>query len=487
MPDIRSPGSMPCSAMLCHPAETVQLRSGGAMLAEGVRARDKEVAVKRRRGHKAVLELTSEQVTVLDQQGHAARAMWNLLHDWWTMAGTCPQRRASPTLADQHIRRARRELPWLADLPAQAAQQVLQAYFQAWKNCWEGRAAAPAFKSRIRSRMSVDVPQARDLHIKRLTRRWGQVRIPKVGLVRFRWTKDLPGTTRSAPPGRVTGARLVRETHGWHIVFRTEVLTEAPLPHLGPGVGIDLGIAKPLALSDGTFREHASWATPGERARMTRLERKAARQRQARKPGAPASRRLTRTYDQIARYRATAKRRTTDWQHRTTTELADTFGVIGMEDLAISNMIKSARGAVDAPGHRVRQKAGLNRAITAEAWARTSAFLTYKLEQRGGHLIKVPAMNTSRRCHVCGLTTPGGRESQARFACKNPLCGWSGNADTNAACNIQFLTQQRAPQDIEGARTWSPSHQAGNEASTTLDSHPQAQGISWPRPERMSK
>jgi putative transposase len=40
--------------------------------------------------------------------------------------------------------------------------------------------------------MSVDIPQGRDLNITRVHRRWGQVNIPKVGRVRFRWTKDLP-------------------------------------------------------------------------------------------------------------------------------------------------------------------------------------------------------------------------------------------------------------------------------------------------------
>lgn len=46
--------------------------------------------------------------------------------------------------ADAAIRQARRDIDWLAALPAQAAQAVLKTYFQAWKNCWDGR-AAPAY------------------------------------------------------------------------------------------------------------------------------------------------------------------------------------------------------------------------------------------------------------------------------------------------------------------------------------------------------
>jgi putative transposase len=65
--------------------------------------------------------------------------------------------------------------------------------------------------------------------------------------------------------------------------------------------------------------------------------------------------------------------------------------------------------------------------------------LTYKTARQGGALHKVPAANTSRRCSACGFITPGSRESQALFVCKNTGCGWSGNADHNAARNILHL------------------------------------------------
>jgi putative transposase len=102
-------------------------------------------------------------------------------------------------------------------------------------------------------------------------------------------------------------------------------------------------------------------------------------------------------------------------------------------------MVKSARGTVDEPGKNVAQKAGLNRSIAQEAWGRTVTMLTYKLAHRGGTLVKVPAPGTSRRCSACGCTTPGSREDQATFICKNPGCGFEANADWNAARNILHL------------------------------------------------
>lgn len=307
----------------------------------------------RQRGHVARLAVAPLQVQALDDQGHTARALWNLLHEWWTFHR---HRRPTLALADAAIRQARKELAWLAVLPAQAAQQVLKAYHRAWVNSWEGRARPPRFKSRVRSRMSVDVPQGRDLHVRRVGRRWGSVNIPKVGRIRFRWTRDLPGVTRSSPAGRITGARLVKDPLGWHIVFRTEATATESRQHPGPLVGVDVGVTVPMALSDGSTRLHGSWLTSREESRLRRLERRSARQRAARRTGCPPSARLSRTYDQIARIRARAKRRVMDWQHQTTTEIARTFGVVGVEDLHVQNLVKSAKGTCDEPGRKVRQR-----------------------------------------------------------------------------------------------------------------------------------
>jgi putative transposase len=255
---------------------------------------------------------TSAQERALDDQAHAARALWNLLHDWTTGHGRCHRRSLKD--ADEAIRQARKEIDWLAAVPAQAAQAILKTYRQAWTNFFEGRAMPPEYKSRFRSRACIDVPQGRDLAVKRLSRRWAQMWVPKLGVVRFRWTGPIPGVGRE--PGRLTGARLVREANGWHVAFRTEVVRPEPAPHTGPLVGIDRGCNVALALSDGNDQEHGPWMRPKQQERLLRLEHTAARKRRTQRRGTRASNRLARTYDQIAKLRARAKRRCTDWQQR---------------------------------------------------------------------------------------------------------------------------------------------------------------------------
>ncbi|WP_329058798.1 transposase [Streptomyces sp. NBC_00117] len=404
---------------------------------------------KRQFGHRARLALPPALILKADEQAHAARTMWNCLHAWWQMM---PKDKRTLANADAAIRQARKDIGFLAVLPAQAAQAVLTTYFRAWVNCWDGRADAPNFKGRFRSVMSVDIPQGRDLQIKRVHGRWGMANIPKLGRVRFRWTKDLPVGKHADADNRITGARLVKDHLGWHIAFRVTTMETTPAPHQGPEVGIDAGVNLPLALSDSNHFDHGrasrlpdgradrdKWLNADEKAKLLRLERRAAQRKAHRKPGERTSRRLHHTYDQIRGLRAKATRRHQDWQHKTTTTLAQQYGTVVVEALTITNMVKSARGTVEEPGKNVKQKSGLNRSIAQEAWGRTVTMLTYKTARYGGTLHKVPAPGTSQRCSACGFTTPGSREDQATFVCKNTGCGWSGNADWNAARNILHL------------------------------------------------
>ncbi|GAA2253986.1 RNA-guided endonuclease TnpB family protein [Streptomyces atrovirens] len=391
--------------------------------------------VTRHRGFRARLTLTAAQAERLDQQAHAARALWNLLHELFTVSGA---RRPPISYMDAEIRWARANIEWFAVLPAQAAQAVLKAYRQAWVNCWEGKAGRPAYKSRSRAMLAVDIPQGRDLHVMRVHRRWGMVNIPKLGRVRFRWTRELPGVTKRGPAGRITGARLIKDALGWHVVFRTQC--DMPLLEgrdwVGSHVGIDRGIAVPLALSDGTSYTHGPWLNEEEGTRLLHAQQQAARKEQLKQPGQRASKRLSAVYDQIRHLRARAKRRVLDWQHKATSAIAKDYALVSVEGLDVPGMIRSARGTVEMPGVNVAQKSGLNRAIAGEAWGRTVELLTYKLEEQGGFLVRVPAPGTSLRCSECGAVTPGSRESQAWFGCRNPQCGWAGNADFNASRNI---------------------------------------------------
>jgi transposase len=116
---------------------------------------------------------------------------------------------------------------------------------------------------------------------------------------------------------------------------------------------------------------------------------------------------------------------------KTTTDLAMRFDLISVETLNIKGMTRSAKGTLEQPRRRVRQKAGLNRAILANSWGRLVTRLEHKAP---GRLIAVPAAYSSVECSACGHRAAESRESQARFYCR--ACGFTEHADVNAAINI---------------------------------------------------
>jgi len=63
--------------------------------------------------------------------------------------------------------------------------------------------------------------------------------------------------------------------------------------------------------------------------------------------------------------------------------------VIITEDLSVKNMTASAKGTVEEPGSKVRQKAGLNRAILDTAPGGWLSMLATKAEEAASRLILV--------------------------------------------------------------------------------------------------
>jgi len=112
-------------------------------------------------------------------------------------------------------------------------------------------------------------------------------------------------------------------------------------------------------------------------------------------------------------------------------------------------MSKSSAGTTGQPGRNVRAKSGLNKSILDQGWAEFRRQLDYKLAWNGGHLIAVPAQNTSRRCPCCGHVSADNRQTQARFQCVE--CGFEENADLVGAINVPRAGHARLACEVSGA------------------------------------
>ena len=187
---------------------------------------------------------TPEQARRLTGWGHSCRAVWNLAleqrqylyrHRGYTLRAV-----------EQSVQltRARAELPWLADLPAQAAQQVLRQLDRAYDNWWNPQhpAGLPTFKKR-RDRLVVPFP-GQAVTVRKLNRKWAQVRLPKIGWVRLRLSRPLGGAVRNAT--------VSRDGLGWHISFGVATDIQPVVPNGLFGCGVDFGVACSAYVSDET-------------------------------------------------------------------------------------------------------------------------------------------------------------------------------------------------------------------------------------------
>jgi putative transposase len=360
-----------------------------------------------------LLKPTQEQEIILRQHCAHARYVWNLAieqQSWWR-----PGRGPAPGYCAQaaQLTQARAEHGWLADGSQMIQQQALRDFAQAMANYFGGTHGKPTWRKEGRDE-GFRIVAVKPGHIRRLSRKTGEVWVPKAGWVRFRWSRVVP----EAKSYRVSCDRAGR----WHIAFAA-----MPEPIPGPGaneiVGIDRGVAVSAALSTGKLL-HCPTLRPAEERRLRCLQRKLAR-------ATKGSNRRARVKVAIARLKAREADRRKDWAEKTSTDLARMFDIIRIENLRIVGMTRSARGTLDQPGRNIRQKAGLNRGILASGWG----LLARRLEDKApGRVQKIPAAFTSQRCSECGHVAADSRESQALFRCT--ACGFTGHADVNAAKNI---------------------------------------------------
>src|SRR5262245_40210259 len=103
--------------------------------------------------------------------------------------------------------------------------------------------------------------------VRRMSRHVGEVRIPKAGWVRFRWSRRVPPGVKSY---RVTLDRSGR----WHVAFAA-VPEPVPAPGNGQVVGIDRGVMVSVALSTSEMLS-VPGLSPARQRRVRRLQRKLA-------------------------------------------------------------------------------------------------------------------------------------------------------------------------------------------------------------------
>ncbi|WP_444963741.1 RNA-guided endonuclease InsQ/TnpB family protein [Nocardiopsis sp. M1B1] len=373
-------------------------------------------------GFRYRLALTDEQAESCQVYGDICRAVWNTGLDQrreavsrWRRGQRLPY--CGYHLQARELAEAKSEETWLQAAPSHILQQTLRDLDRA---CKDHGTFKVRWRAKDRWRPSFRFPDGGRMSIERLGRRWGRIKLPKLGWVRFRWSR--------APRGAVRSATVSRDGAHWYVSLLCEDGQTTPEAHERPdsAVGIDRGVAVAVATSNGDLLDLA-FQTPKEAERERRLRRRLCRQRKG-------SSNRARTRAALGKLTGRVRARRADFAAQVAHTLCAKNAVVVLEKLNTRGMTASARGTVEAPGVNVRQKAGLNRAILAKGWHGFKLACQNAARRTGTRVVEVNPAYTSQTCHSCGYVAAENRESQSVFCCGR--CEHRTHADVNAAQNI---------------------------------------------------
>lgn len=307
------------------------------------------------------------------------------------------------------------EYGFLNEAPSQVLQQKLKDLDRATMDGFSktSRKRMPHFKKKGMS-SGIRFPQG--FKLDEANRR---IFLPKIGWVGYRASRSITGTPKNVTVSLKAGK--------WYISIQTEQEVADPIHSSTASIGIDVGVARFAALSDGSILQGPNPYTKA-RKRLARLQRVGLRNKKLRSRNRrKAEAKVAKLHNRITNIRQ-------DFLHKASTTICKNHGIVYLEDLKVNNMSRSAKGTKDKPGKNVKAKSGLNRSILDQGWGEFRRMLEYKMAWRGGQVISVPAAYTSLKCSACGHIAKENRKNQADFQCV--ACGHQENADVNAAKNI---------------------------------------------------
>ena len=349
------------------------------------------------RSHKIALDPTVDQRSWFSQQcGYARFAFNHALSDF-----KVSESRHWKEL-NKRFNIAKRDIEWAKSMDQRAALFGIKHLGNAISRWRTGQNRFPKKKKR-RDRQSYSTDPTS------VTIKGKRIRLPKLGWVRM--FQKLRFT------GEVVKVTLSRTAHRWFVSITVDTgKTNAPRDTRGlPVVGIDVGINSLATLDTGK-------KYPNPRP-LKRYERKLRReQRKLRKKVFLSNnwykqkRKVERIHYRIACIRI-------DAQHKATTEIVKRAGVIGIETLKITNMLKNKH---------------LAKALSDSALGGFLAKLKSKAEVLGIPVVEAPHFfASSKTCSRCRYKKDKLSLSERQYHCD--ICGYSVDRDVNAAINLKHL------------------------------------------------
>jgi putative transposase len=230
------------------------------------------------------------------------------------------------------------ERAWLGEVSSVVLQQALADLNAAYRNFFDSvtgkrmgpKIAPPRFRSRKDSRQSVRF--TRNSRFRVLDN--GKLRLPKIGDVPVRWSRNLP-----AAPSSVT---VIRDAGGRFFATFVVEVTRDPLPQTGRECGIDLGLGHFAVLDDGTKVAAPRFLRRAEN-KLRRAHRVLSRTQQG-------SRNRDKARVQVARAHARVADARRDFHHKLSTRIVRENQAVTVEDLAVKGLARTRLAKSVPPG-----------------------------------------------------------------------------------------------------------------------------------------
>jgi putative transposase len=317
----------------------------------------------------------------------------------------------SGDLQKQLITQAKKtpEREWLSNAPVGVLQQSLRDLDTAYRNFFDSlsgkrkgpKVGAPRFKSKRGSRQVARYTRSDCFKVTPN----GKLRLPKVGEVSVRWSRELP-----SDPSSVTVIKDASGRYFASFVVMTDGTEE--LPETTSEVGIDLGLTHFAVMSD------------GRKVRAPKLFRRAekklrkAQQNLSRKQKGSANRK--KAVVKVARAHARTADARRDFHHKLSTTIIRENQAMYVEDLAVNGLARTR----------------LAKSVHDAGWSAFVTMLEYKAARYGRTFARVGRFfPSSQLCSACDVKDGPKPLDVREWTC--PDCLTVHDRDVNAALNIR--------------------------------------------------
>jgi putative transposase len=332
------------------------------------------------------------------------------------------------------------ERGWLCEVSAVVLQQALADLNTAYRNFFASvtgkrkgrRIAPPRFRSRKDNRQAIRFTKnARFAVLDN-----GRLRLPKIGDMPVRWSRNLPAEASSVT--------VIRDAAGRYFAsFVVQTTQDETLPSNEAEVGIDLGLTHFAVLSDGTKVVAPKF--------LRRAARKLRRLQQDLSRKTKGSNRRKKAVVKVARAHARVADTRRDFHHKLSTSIIRDNQAVYVEDLCVAGLGRTR----------------LAKSVHDAGWASFVDMLEYKAARYGRTFARVDRfLPSTRMCSDCSRINDKIDLSTRSWDCP---CGSHHDRDINAARNVLAAGQADNPNDRGAHVRPTPVSAARQEAVTHSD------------------